>query len=216
MIPRFKPFLGGAELLALFRSSPNAVAAFEGEFAETFHVRQAIAFAYGRSALWALFKALDMKDADVIMPAYTCVVVAHATVLSGNVPRFVEIGLTDYTMDLDRMAAAITPRTGAIVATHLFGYPQNVDRLDSLVREAEARFGHKIPVIHDCAHSFGAQWQGHAVQRRGTAALFGLGISKTITAIFGGMLTLPALVTACVCPLAVILQVVSPAVTSRQ
>ena len=70
----------------------------------------------GRTALKALLQALDLQDAEVIAPSYTCVVVQHATLLSGNVPVFVDNTMTDYNMDLDLLAAAITPRTGAILA----------------------------------------------------------------------------------------------------
>jgi perosamine synthetase len=189
MIPRFKPHLGKEELLAAITPDKRAVEKFEEEFARTFEAKYALAFPYGRSALWALFKALDIRDAEIIMPAYTCVVVAHAIVLSGNRPRFVDITAHDYNMDLDQVADAITERTKAVIATHLFGYPLDVDRLAEIVREAENQVGHKIWVIQDCAHSFGAQWKGKQVCCAGDAALFGLNISKMITSIFGGMIT---------------------------
>jgi dTDP-4-amino-4,6-dideoxygalactose transaminase len=189
MIPRFKPDLGGAELGALFRTEPDAVMKFEQEFARTFEARHAVAFPYGRSALWAFFKSMGMADAEIILPAYTCVVVAHAIVLSGNVPRFVDIRASDYNMNLDLLEAAINAGTRAVIATHLFGYPLDLDRFKAIIRSAEARFGHKIWVIQDCAHSFGARWHGRLVGSEGDAAFFGLNISKMITSIFGGMMT---------------------------
>ena len=189
MIPRLKPYLGKEELLAALRHQEGAVTDFEEAFARTFEAKYAIAFPYGRSGLWAFFKALGIEGAEVIMPAYTCVVVAHAIVLSGNLPRFVDITLYDYNMNLDQVEAAINERTRAIIATHLFGYPLNVDRLGEIVRAAEVRWGHKIWVIEDCAHAFGARWEGKLVCNEGDAALFGLNISKTITSVFGGMIT---------------------------
>ncbi len=189
MIPRLKPYLGKDELMVLFRQNEEAVEQFEFEFARLFETQYAIAFPYGRSALWAFFKALGIEHAEIIMPAYTCSVVAHAIVLSGNIPRFVDITLYDYNMDLDHVETAVNERPRAIVATHLFGYPLDVDRLQAIVQEAEARYGHKIWVIQDCAHSFGARWQGRLVCNEGDVALFGLNISKTMTSIFGGMLT---------------------------
>ena len=159
MIPRFKPYLGIEELLAAIAPDKGSVEKFEEEFARVFDGKYALAFSYGRSALWALFKSLDIQDAEIIMPAYTCVVVAHAIVLSGNRPRFVDITLHDYNMDLNQVADAINKKTKAIVATHLFGYPLDVDRLAEIVRKAETRIGHKILVIHDCAHSFGARME---------------------------------------------------------
>ncbi len=189
MIPRLKPYLDKEELLAVFQRGENVAVHFEEEFARTFEAKYAIAFPYGRSGLWAFFKALGIEGTEVIMPAYTCVVVAHAIVLSGNIPRFVDITPYDYNMDLDQVEAAINKQTQAIIATHLFGYPLNVDRLSEIVRNVEDRWGHKIWVVQDCAHSFGARWQGKLVCNEGDAALFGLNISKMITSIFGGMIT---------------------------
>jgi len=189
MIPRIKPYLGREELLAALRRQEGAVARFEEAFARAFEARYALAFPYGRSGLWAFFKALGIEEAEVIIPAYTCVVVAHAIVLSGNTPRFVDITLYDYNMDLDQVEAAINERTRAIIATHLFGYPLDVVRLNEIMRAAEARLGHKIWVVQDCAHAFGARWQGKLVCNEGDVALFGLNISKTMTSIFGGMIT---------------------------
>jgi dTDP-4-amino-4,6-dideoxygalactose transaminase len=123
------------------------------------------------------------------MPAYTCSVVAHAISLSGNRPRFVDIRLTDYNMDLDLLPAAINERTRAVIATHLFGYPMDLDRVEVIVAEAEARYGHKIWLIQDCAHSFGASWRGRLVGSSGDVALYALNVSKMMTSIFGGMLT---------------------------
>ncbi len=191
MIPRFRPMIGADEFFALLRPSNGAVEEFESEFAAQFDTAGAIAFPYGRSALWAMLKAIGLNDADVITPPYTCSVVAHAITLSGNRPKFVDIQLHDYNMDLERLADAIDQRTHAIVATHIFGYPLDIDQLDTIVKQAENRFGHKIWVIQDCAHSFNASWQGRPVAAAGDAALYGLNISKVMTSIFGGMLTVP-------------------------
>jgi len=162
MIPRFKPHLGKEELLAALHPQ-GSVREFERAFAQHFEAKYSIAFSYGRSALWTLFKAMGIHGVEVIMPAYTCIVVAHATLLSGNIPRFVDISLYDYNMDLDQVERAINERTQVVIATHLFGYPLNLDRLDEIIRAAEIRWGHKIWVIQDCAHAFGARWQGKLV-----------------------------------------------------
>jgi dTDP-4-amino-4,6-dideoxygalactose transaminase len=109
-------------------------------------------------------------------------------VLSGNIPRFIDATGYDYNMDLDQVAEAINERTRMIVATHLFGYPLDIYKLEELVKNAEQRYGHKIWVLQDCAHAFGAAWRGAPVCRFGDAAFFGLNISKMMTSIFGGML----------------------------
>lgn len=189
MIPRFKPWLDRKELFALFKPNSGAVRRFEDQFAREFGANDAVAFPYGRSALWAFLQAVGVKEAEVILPAYTCSVVAHGITLSGNTPRFVDISLTDYNMDLEKFADAINDKTKAVVATHLFGYPLDIDRVESIIAEAESRYGHKIWLIQDCAHSFGATWKGRLVGASGDVGLYALNISKMMTSIFGGMLT---------------------------
>ena len=190
MIPRLKPFLDRREFLAACSPKRDAVELFEREFALLFGARHAIAFPYGRTALWAIFKALAIEEKEVVIPAYTCSVVAHAVVLSGNIPRFVDITLYDYNMDLSKVEGVINDRTAAVVATHLFGYPLDIDYLRTIVRTAEKKYKRKILIIHDCAHCFGAAWKGRLVCNQDDVGLFGLNISKMITSIFGGMLTL--------------------------
>jgi len=123
----------------------------------------------------------------VICPAYTCVVVPHAIVLSGNIPVFVDCEKNSFNMSYDGIKKAITDKTKAIIVTHLFGYPMDVLRVNSIIKDAEKKYRHKIYIIQDVAHSFGGRWQGELVTKFGDAALFGLNISKTINSIFGGM-----------------------------
>jgi perosamine synthetase len=189
MIPRFKPWLGWAEFFALFKPNRGAVERFEKAFANKFKAVDAVAFPYGRSAQWAFFKAVGIENAEIIMPAYTCSVVAHAVTLSGNKPRFIDIKLDDYNMNLDEAEAAINENTRAIIATHTFGYPQDLDRLEAMVKRGEEKYGHKIWLMQDCCHAFGAEWQGRIIGTSGDLAVYAFNISKMITAIFGGMLT---------------------------
>lgn len=189
MIPRFKPWLGWAEFLSLFKPNKGAVERFEQAFAQKFKAVDAVAFPYGRSAQWSFFNAVGIKNAEIIMPAYTCSVVAHAVTLSGNTPRFIDIDLHDYNMNLDVAEAAINENTRAIIATHTFGYPQDLDRLEAMVKHGEEKYGHKIWLMQDCCHAFGAEWNGRLIGTSGDVAVYALNISKMITAIFGGMLT---------------------------
>jgi perosamine synthetase len=189
VIPRFQPAIGVDELRALASAPAGAVPRFERAFADHFGGGEGIAFSYGRTALWALLQALEIEGAEVIVPAYTCSVVAHAVTLSRNTCRFVDATLEDYNMDLDEVERSISPATRMIVATHLFGFPLDVDRLRILVSAAERRYGHKIWIVQDCAHAFGARWRGRLVAADPDIALFGLNISKSMTSIFGGMLT---------------------------
>lgn len=185
MIPRLKPSIGLKELgAAIAFWKGNAAREFEDRFAQHFEQAHGIAFPYGRTGLLFLLEAWSLKNTEVICPAYTCVVVAHAIVLSKNVPVFVDSRPNDLNMDWDLVERAVTERTSCVIATSLFGHPVDLDALDKF----RARHP-KIKVIQDCAHSFGAEWKGRSVVTAGDAAVFGLNISKIMTSIFGGMVT---------------------------
>ncbi|MGY6273816.1 DegT/DnrJ/EryC1/StrS family aminotransferase [Achromobacter denitrificans] len=185
MIPRLRPQLGASEWMAALRPrGPDDVAQFETAFAAEMGQRHAIAFPYGRTGLVLLLEAMGLSGREIICPAYTCVVVPHAVVTAGATPVFLDSGANDFNMDLNLVPEAISPVAGAIIATSLFGYPVDLDRLAQL-RE---RYPH-MRVIQDCAHSFSAESAGRPVQRYGDAAIFGLNASKLMTSIFGGMVT---------------------------
>ena len=179
----------GQNLKSCLGRNKDAVTRFEKKFALDFNAVDAVAFPYGRSAQWAFLNAVGLNEADIIMPAYTCSVVAHAITLSGNSPKFVDIKLNDYNMDLDQVEAALDQNTRGIIATHTFGYPQDLERLESIISQAEKRFNHKIWLIQDCCHAFGADWNGRNIGSSGDVAVYAFNISKLMTCIFGGMLT---------------------------
>ena len=186
MIPRLKADFGWEELWASFQLTPRqtAVRQFEEAFAGMMEQRRALAFAYGRSALMTLIEALGIRDAEILCPSYTCVVVAHAIVRTGNVPVFVDCVAHDYNLDFEALEDAVTNKTAAVIATSLFGHPIDLDKLSD--------FGARHPgvqVIQDCAHSFGARHGDKLVNKAGIAAIYGLNISKIISSIYGGMVT---------------------------
>ncbi len=189
MTPRFKPSIGWDEFKHLFKRNKGAITQFEKDFAKKFESVDAVAFPYGRSAQWAFLKAVGLEKKEVIMPAYTCSVVAHAVSLSGNKPCFIDIDLNDFNMNLRQAESNISEKTGAIIATHTFGYPQNLDALEAMISRAEKKYGNKIWLIQDCCHAFGARWHGKLIGGSGDVAIYAFNISKIITSIFGGMLT---------------------------
>lgn len=183
MIPRFRPPIRSRDVLrALAVWERDAVEAFETAFARLVGQRHALAFAYGRAGLALLLDALGVRGREVLVPAYTCVVVPHAVTYSGNTPVFVDSVEPDANMDLVRCGDAVTERTGAVVATSIFGHPVDIDALNRL------RLRHPgVHVIQDCAHSFDARWDGRPVQTCGAASLFALNVSKLTSSVFGGM-----------------------------
>ena len=188
MIPRFSPNYHRAELQQLLSvSRPDAVSRLERVFmARTGH-DAAIALKYGRTGLYLLLKALGARNKKVILPAYTCVVVAHAVVLSGNIPVFLDNASNSFQPDPMDYLGAIDDETAMIIPTHLFGIAEETRELVARVREA---FPH-VFILQDCAHSFFCDdSSGLPVTTAGDGALFGMNISKLANTIRGGMLTL--------------------------
>lgn len=184
MIPRFEPPVALPALLkALAPRGGDDLRSFEEAFARVTGQRRAVAFPYGRTALLALLTCLGLRQKEVVCPAYTCVVVPNAIVHSGNRPVFVD-SQADGNADLDAVEAAIGSQSSAFIATSIFGHPVDLERLAAL----RARHP-QLPIIQDCAHSFICEWGGREVHRDGVAAIFGLNVSKTMTSIFGGMVT---------------------------
>lgn len=187
MIPRLRPRLGLPELLAAMRpeNDVQAVATFERAFADMASQRHAVAFPYGRTGLYCLLGALGLRNRMIVTPAWTCVVVPHAIVTSGNEPIFADCAPGGYNMDLHK-AGEILDETngGALIATSIFGLPVDLDALNAL------RGTHPdVCVIQDCAHSFLCEHKGRPVHEHGVAAVFGLNVSKLMSSIFGGMVT---------------------------
>lgn len=189
MKPRFKPSFGISELIKIFRLNKNSVEQFEIKFAKKFDAVDAVAFPYGRSAQWAFLESIGMKNSEIIMPAYTCSVVAHAISISGNKPVFIDINLEDFNMDLNLVEKAINNKTKAIIATHTFGYAQDVNKLEEIIRIAEHKYGNKIYLIQDCCHAFDARFDGKLISSSGDVSIYAFNISKMMSSIFGGMLT---------------------------
>ncbi len=185
MIPRLKPDLKISDLVSAFSFwKKNSVEKFEEAFAKKAGHMYAVAFPYGRTAMMILLQALGLKNKEIICPAYTCVVVPHAIVFSGNTPVFVDIEDSGFNMDLIAAEKLITKNTGALIATSIFGIPVNLEQLREIKRKHP-----NLIIIQDCAHSFMADWSGEKVHKEGIAAVFAMNISKHIHSIFGGMIT---------------------------
>ncbi len=185
MIPRFKHSFSAAELLAAINIfSTNNLQKFETKFAIKFEVKYAVVFPYGRTALYLLLKAFGISGKEVICPAYTCIVVPHSIVYSGNAPVFVDNARDSFNMDLELAEKMISNNTKVIVATSLFGYPVNLYKL----KEIKKRYP-GILIIQDCCHCFNAKFEGESTHLFGDAAFFSLGISKIISAVNAGVVT---------------------------
>lgn len=157
------------------------VAAFEAEFAAWCGVAGAVGVGNGTDALHIALRACGVGPGDeVITVAHTAVATAAAIALTGATPVFVDIDPATYTLDPARLAAAITPRTKAVIPVHLYGHPADLGGILPIAREAGLR------VIEDCAQAHGAEWQGQKVGSVGDLACFSFYPTKNLGALGDG------------------------------
>lgn len=159
---------------------------FEAQFQESFaayhDARYAVCVTSGTTALQLALEALDIGYGDeVILPANTWQATAVAVLDVNAVPILVDIEPDTYAINLAQAAAALTPRTRAIIPVHLFDNVADMDRLLAFARQ------HNLAVIEDCAHAHGTQWRGKGVGSLGDVGCFSLQGSKSLNAGEGGL-----------------------------
>lgn len=160
----------------------GAIKALEEQFENYFQVRHAVSFNSGRSAEYAILKATGIKKEDeVLIPAFTCVVVPNSVLWLGGKPIYVDFEEDSLNMDPVDLKKKITPKAKAIIAQYTFGKPAKIDQIKKIAEK------NKLFLIEDCAHSLGAKFKGKKLGTFGEAAFFSFGRDKVISSVFGGM-----------------------------
>lgn len=188
MIPRFSPDYRFLDIgRCLWPARRDSVALLEEAFARLSGHYSALSFRYGRTGLFYLLKALGAEGKKVVLPSYTCVVVAHAVALAGARPYFLDNAPGGFQPSQQDYIDAVDADTAMVIPTHIFGMAQETARLYS---ELKKRWP-GIFVLQDCAHSFFcSDLTGRVVTAYGDGALFGMNISKLVNSVKGGILTL--------------------------
>ena len=158
---------------------------FEIEFAAFVGCKHAIAVANGSVALELSLYGLDIGPGDeVIVPSRTFVASASCVVMRGAVPVFADVDPVSQTLTAESIREVLSPRSRAIIAVHLAGWPCDMDPINELARE------HGLRVIEDCAQAHGATYKGRPVGSLGDVAAFSFCQDKIMsTGGEGGMLT---------------------------
>jgi len=158
---------------------------FEKEFAETAGCKYAVALANGTLALELALYAFGIGSGDeVVCPSRTFIASASCAVMRGATPVCADVDRDSQTITAETIRAVLTPRTKAIIAVHLAGWPCDMDPILELARE------HGLKVIEDCAQCHGAMYKGRPVGSMGDVAAFSFCQDKIMTTGGeGGMLT---------------------------
>lgn len=155
--------------------------AFEAEFAAYCESAHAVTVASGCDALELALRALEIGPGDeVIVPSHTFIATWLAVAAAGASPVPVEPDPVTFTLDPARVAAAITPRTRAILPVHLYGHPADLEPLQRIAAE------HGLAVLEDAAQAHGARYRGRRIGAGSTAAAFSFYPGKNLGAMSDG------------------------------
>jgi dTDP-4-amino-4,6-dideoxygalactose transaminase len=154
----------------------------EAEWASFVGARFCLATNSGTSALHIALAAAGVGPGDeVIVPALSFIATAQAVLHQGATPVFVDIDPATYTIDPERLEAAVTSRTKAVVPVHLHGLPAAMDAINTVAA------AHGLVVIEDAAQAHGAFYRGRRVGTLGAMAAFSLNSTKNLPAGEGGL-----------------------------
>lgn len=134
----------------------------------------------GTVALQLAIKALDLKG-EIITTPFSFVATTSSIVWEGCVPKFVDIDPASLNIDPNKIEAAIGPETCAILATHVYGNPCDVEAIEVIAKK------HNLKVIYDGAHAFGVKVNGKSVFEYGDISTCSLHATKLYHSVEGGL-----------------------------
>ena len=164
-------------------TSGPKLAEFESALSDFFGGRPVRCFANGTATMKIALQVAGIGEGDeVITTAISWVATSNVILGVGAKPVFVDIDPITRNLDLSKVAAAITPKTRAIMPVYLAGLPVNMDELYSLAKQ------HKLRVIEDAAQAIGSTWKGQKIGSIGDLVSFSFQANKNLSTVEGGCL----------------------------
>ena len=166
-------------------TSGPKLAEFEAALSAYFGGRPVLCFANGTATMKIALQVAGIGPGDEVITTPISWVATSNVILSvGAKPVFVDVDPITRNIDLNKVAAAITSKTRAIMPVYLAGLPVDMDQLYALAKE------YKLRVIEDAAQAFGSQWQGQKIGSIGDLVSFSFQANKNLSTIEGGCLVL--------------------------
>ena len=154
----------------------------EKALAEYLGVEYLSLFTYGTLPLITALQALDIREGEVITSPYSFVATSHAIWWNHLTPVFVDVEPNTGNIDPNKIEAAITDKTVAILPVHCYGCPCDVERIDVIAKK------HNLKVIYDAAHAFGVKYKGESLLNWGDISTISFHATKVYNTIEGGAL----------------------------
>jgi dTDP-4-amino-4,6-dideoxygalactose transaminase len=166
-------------------TSGPKLAEFEATLSNYFGGRPVRCFANGTATMKIALQLTGIGPGDEVITTPISWVATSNVILSvGATPVFVDVDPITRNLDLDKVAAAITPKTRAIMPVYLAGLPVDIDQLYALAKQ------YKLRVIEDAAQAFGSQWKGQKIGSIGDLVSFSFQANKNLSTVEGGCLVL--------------------------
>lgn len=156
----------------------------EKKLAEYLGVEHLALFANGTLALVTSLQALRIAG-EVITTPYSFVATAHSLLWNGIKPVFVDIDPQTFNLDPEKIEAAITPHTTAIMPVHCYGNPCDVERIQKIADT------YGLKVIYDAAHAFGVKYKGESLLKHGDLSILSFHATKVFNTFEGGAIVCP-------------------------
>ena len=134
----------------------------------------------GTIAIQLALKVLGIEEGEIITTPFSYVATTSSILWERCTPVFVDIEPDNFTIDADKIEAAITPKTKAIIAVHVFGYACNIEKIENIAKK------HNIKVIYDAAHAFGSLYKGKSLLSFGDISTCSFHATKLFHTIEGG------------------------------
>ncbi len=161
--------------------SDKSVQKFENMVSDYHDGTNAIAVDSARSSFYLLLKAYGIGDGDeVVLPSFSCLVIANPVLWVGAKPVYVDIDPKNFNLDYEDLRMKVSSKTKAVLVQHTFGLPVDMDKIRQIV-------GPNVKIIEDAAHSLGGIYKGKKIGNIGDAAVLTFGIEKVISSVRGGM-----------------------------
>lgn len=160
----------------------NIFGIFEKDFAEYHNKQYGLLTSSGTAALWSMYDAIGLKSGDeIICPNYTFFATNTPIFFTGAIPVLVDCN--EYgNINVNEIEKRITSKTKAIVVTHMWGYPCEMDKIRVIADR------HHLYLLEDCSHAHGGSYKGKKLGEWGDVAAFSLQGNKIITGGEGGIL----------------------------
>ena len=193
-IKLFDPIIGNEEKKSVMNvlkshfwasgSGEGHVQEFENKFKNYVNSRDCIAVSSGTAALNLALSLIDIKNKEVILPSLSFVSTAHAIIVNGGKPIFVDVEPKTLCLNPNDIERSITRKTVAILPVHFGGMPCNLKDIQNIARK------YNLSIIEDAAHAAGASYNNKKIGSHGTAVCFSFHPVKNLAMPTGGLISI--------------------------